>query len=68
LAINDDAMNAVTQVLNALVDQLVDTNTALADISTHVTFLSMGTGRIGDELETLNAAIGRIEDHISYRP
>jgi hypothetical protein len=63
-----DLTEAVTEVLNSLVLQLIDMNTQLGMI--HQRYVVQGTYLQGivDELRTLNSAAGRIEDHISYRP
>jgi len=68
MAIDDAGVTAVTGVLNALVSQLVDTNTALAEMSYHVTYLAMHSQKIVDELRTLNLSIGRLEDRAIYPP
>jgi len=62
------AINAVTEVLNALVMQLVDMNTSLSALYNRMIVQGTYLQGIVDELRTLNSAAGRIEDQISYRP
>jgi hypothetical protein len=63
-----DAMDAVTEVLNALVMQLIDMNTTLAELHSRLLVQRSYMQGIVDELRTLNGAVGRLEDAISYRP
>jgi hypothetical protein len=66
--IEEDAILAVTECLNALVMQLIDMNTSMAEIHSRLTKEGVYMSLIVDELRTLNAAAGRIEDGVTYRP
>jgi len=68
VAINDEALEAVTDCLNALVLQLVDINTTMSEIYNRT--IVAGTYLMGvvDELRTLNGGIARVEDAILNRP
>jgi len=68
LAISDPAIEAVTEVLNSLVMQLVDMNTSMTEIYSRMLVEGTYLQGIVDELRTLNSGIGRIEDAILYRP
>jgi hypothetical protein len=62
LATNDGLADATIEVLNSVVLQLVDMNTALIEL--HHRMIVQGTYWQGivDELRTLNGAVGRLED------
>jgi hypothetical protein len=68
LAISDPALEAITEVLNAMVMQMVDMNTTLSQFHNRMLVENSYLGGIVDELRILNSAAGRIEDQISYRP
>jgi hypothetical protein len=55
-------VNAVTEVLNALVMQLIDLNTSLSQIHDRMVRQGNCLAHIVDELRTLNNAVGRVED------
>jgi len=59
---SDDVIDAVTDVLHGLVLQLIETNSALATISVHVTYLSVSMEQLTDQLRTLNSSVARMED------
>jgi len=65
---NENWVDAVTEMLNQLILQMIDTNMHLGEL--HHRFVVQGTYLQGivDELRTLNFAIGRIEDQTPYRP
>jgi hypothetical protein len=65
---NESEMNAIVEVLNALVLQLVDMNSTMSEIYSRTLVEGAYLQGIVDELRTLNYAAGRIEDKISYRP
>jgi len=62
------AINAVTEVLNSLVMQLVDLNTSLAELYNRLIVQGTYLQGIVDELRSLNFAMGRIEDLMTYPP
>jgi hypothetical protein len=66
--LNDEGLTAVCQCLDSLVLQLVDMNTNMAEIYGRTVVQGTYLQGIIDELRTLNNSLGRIEDHISYRP
>jgi hypothetical protein len=68
LATNEQLINAIEMVLSAMVLQLVDLNSCMGDLVNRVTISRSYYQAIVEELRTLNASIGRVEDHMSYRP
>jgi len=62
------AIEAVSQSLIVITLQLIDSNEALAQIALHLTYLAEHSNKLLDELRTLNSAVGRCEDKLSYRP
>jgi hypothetical protein len=68
MAINDEGLSAVCDCLQSLTLQLVDMNTSMAEIYSRMIVEGTYLQGMVEELRTLNAAAGRIEDQISYRP
>jgi hypothetical protein len=64
----DEIADAVTKVLNALVLQLIDLNTNMMELHHRMVIQGTYLQGIVDELRVLNAAAGRLEDQILYRP
>jgi hypothetical protein len=68
LAINSARIDAVVEVLNALVMQLIDMNTSMSELYSRQIVNGTYLQGVVDELRTLNSALSRLEDTAIYRP
>jgi hypothetical protein len=62
LATNDGLADATIEVLHSLVLQMVDMNSSLMELNHRMIVQGTYWQGIVDELRTLNAAVGRVED------